>query len=76
MARFRFIGDPAHDFSGPDSIVLHGLVFGRIEWTDVPDDLAPKLDRNSHFEREADASSSQIVPLPRRRGRPPKNRAA
>ena len=47
--KFRFIGDPNDKGSGPDIIELFGHSFTRTEGTDVPDDIAERLKRNSHF---------------------------
>lgn len=47
--KFRFIGDPNDGGSGPDSVELFGLSFGRAEATEVPDDVAERLKRNNHF---------------------------
>ena len=52
MSRFRFIGDPNDNFSGPSPFTWEGFVFSRTEWTDVPDDLALRLVENNHYECE------------------------
>lgn len=52
MAMFKFIGDPANDGEGPDTIVVHGFIFGPDKPTEVTDGtVAARLLKNSHFER-------------------------
>lgn len=57
MQKFRFIGDPRDDFSGPDEIQVFGLSFNRKTWTEVLDPaIAAKLAKHSHFEAWAEAA--------------------
>jgi len=49
--KFRWIGDPNHDFSGPDVIEKWEHVFNRVDWTEVKDaEIIRKLLGHSHFE--------------------------
>lgn len=49
--KFRFIGDPRNNFSGPDALEKFGLHFNRTEWTEVSDArVISKLLGHSHFE--------------------------
>lgn len=49
--KFRFVGDPRNNFSGPDALEKFGLNFNRTEWTEVSDAaVAAKLIGHSHFE--------------------------
>lgn len=80
--RFRFIGDPNDNFSGPDTVTVFGLVFSRVEWTEVSDEtVTRKLCRHNHFEAEETIPvvrevvaviSGPFEPVKRKPGRPPK----
>lgn len=49
--KFRFIGDPRNNFSGPDRFEKFGLQFSRTDWTEVTDkSLIAKLLNSSHYE--------------------------
>lgn len=52
--KFRFIGDPNEGGGGPLSIQVFGHTFNRVEGTEVPDTVAAKLRRHSHFEEVTD----------------------
>ena len=76
MPRYRFIGDPLDGFDGPDRFEWMGVEFSRDEWADVSDPfMIAKLDGNSHFEREDEASDDGDEPAqaPKKRGRPRKS---
>jgi hypothetical protein len=73
MTRYRFIGDPNDDFSGPDMLEWFGLIFSRDDWTEVPEGLTAKIAGHSHFESEDTASPEpRPAPPPKPRGRPRK----
>jgi len=76
MPRFRFIGDPLADYHGADTCELFGLMFDRVEWTDVSEPhLIERCRRHSHLEEDSDGESVATVAsvaTPKRRGRPPK----
>jgi len=46
----RFIGNPAKDGEGPDSLTMFGEAFEKGEWREVPDPVAARLSGNNHFE--------------------------
>jgi hypothetical protein len=55
--KFRFIGDPNHNGSGPDILEKFDHVFTRSDWTDVEDKEAiRKLLGHSHFESFCDST--------------------
>lgn len=57
--RFRFIGDPANKFDGPDELTKFDHSFSRFSWTDVRDPwVIAKLSGNAHFEAAADDIST------------------
>lgn len=68
MAFFRFVGDPNDDGSGPNEVMWGDYAFGRLEWTEVPDDACAKLRGNSHFEERGLVDGE--APVKRPRGRP------
>jgi hypothetical protein len=62
MSKFRFIGDPNDNNSGPQRLNWEGLAFDRVNWTNVPDELAMRLFKNTHF--ECDGNPALIVQPP------------
>lgn len=68
--KFRFIGDPAHNFDGPDAFEKFGLNFSRSEWTEVDDKwVISKLLGNAHFEVMSASMSGLVAPAPVDAGR-------
>lgn len=57
MPKYRFIGDPNDNFSGPDVIDWQGFSVARDGWTEIPDEYAAKLAGNTHFEMKAQKAS-------------------
>jgi hypothetical protein len=73
MPKFRFVGDPNDDWSGPKSIDAFGLTFTRDDFTPVPPDVAVKLAGNSHFEAEGgDAPAKRKGGWPKGQPRKPR----
>lgn len=75
MPKFRFIGDPNDDYSGPRVLKILDLEFPRDEWVEVPEGaVADKLDGHNHFDADyGDAiasDGSMIDDLPKKRGWP------
>jgi hypothetical protein len=53
MARFRFIGDPRDNFSGPDVMEYELYTFPRDVWVTIKDPrLIAKLSGHSHYEAD------------------------
>jgi hypothetical protein len=50
--RFKFIGDPANEYSGPSSLQMGGYEFPRGKFVEVKGHLAERLKYNGHFEME------------------------
>lgn len=48
--RARFIGNPASNGEGPESISVFGVEFVKGEWAEVSDGVAARLSTNNHFE--------------------------
>lgn len=49
MAKFKYVGDPRNNFSGPQTGPIHGVMFTKGETTEVDDEaVAAKLRRHSH----------------------------
>lgn len=51
----RFIGDPANDGDGPNTVPFRGEDFTKNLWRPVSDELGAKLKGHSHFEVRGDA---------------------
>jgi hypothetical protein len=69
--KFRFIGDPRNNGSGPDAFVKFDLAFSRDEWTEVDDpSVIRKLLGSDHYEAETYGEMIE----PKRRGGWPKGR--
>ena len=60
----RFIGDPTDRNSGPARLTTWGVDFVYNEWTPVPDGLAEKFERHSHFETRAGDGAAAPEPEP------------
>jgi hypothetical protein len=55
--KFRFIGDPRDNGSGPETVERFDHVFTRYGWTDVQDkEAVRKLLGHSHFESFSDST--------------------
>ena len=77
--RFRFIGDPKDNFSGPDVAEFYGMKFPRGEWVEVPEGPArEKLKIKSHYEaypEDAIATDGSLIDgEPKRKGGWPKGK--
>lgn len=72
MPKFRFIGDPNDNLSGPDVLEMFGMKFPRDRWVHVPEGReCEKLSGNAHFDAdygdEIATDGSLIEPGPKRK---------
>lgn len=54
----KYIGDPRNPGEAsnlPESTEAFGIVFERGKWVEVPENLAPKFEGNTHFETRGEA---------------------
>ncbi len=77
--KFRFIGDPNDNYSGPDVLEMFGMKFPRDKWVEVPEGRdSEKLSNNAHFDTdfsdEIATDGSLIEEEPKRKGGWPKGR--
>jgi hypothetical protein len=53
MPRFKFIGDPRDNFSGPEVLRMFGRDFPRDKWVDVDEgEICEKLESHTHFDAD------------------------
>lgn len=79
MPKFKFIGDPKDNYSGPEVLEVFGMKFPRDKWVEVPEGKeCEKLSNHSHFDADfGDAiatDGSLINDEPKRKGGWPKGK--
>lgn len=78
MPKFRYVGDPNDNLSGPETLEMFGMKFPRDEWVDVQEGPeCEKLSGNSHFDADfgdAIATDGSLIEEPKKRGGWPKGR--
>jgi hypothetical protein len=53
MPRFKFIGDPRDNYSGPEVLRMFGRDFPRDKWVEVEEgEFCEKLESHSHFDAD------------------------
>lgn len=63
--KFRFIGDPKDNFSGPETMIFRDYTFPRDVWVTIKDaGIIEKLTGHSHYESASEDEKPAPAPAP------------